>query len=67
MTDETICILRNGSGFDFNRYVQRTFRDAETAHKYVNNLDRNVMLVSIPGRWKAGAAVPLTTRTRSLS
>lgn len=63
---ETICILRNGIGLDFNRYVQRVFRNTVTAYRYVNNLDHNVMLVSIPGKWEVGAPVPLTTRTRTL-
>jgi hypothetical protein len=63
---ETVCILRNGSGLDFNRYVQRVFRSEEAAHKYVNRLDHNVMLARIPGTWKVGATVPLTTRTRTL-
>ncbi len=63
---ETVCILRNGAGLDFNRYVQRVFRNKETARRYVNSLDHNVMLARIPGKWKVGAAVPLTTRTTTI-
>lgn len=46
--------------------VGRVFRSKETAHNYANNLDRNVRIVILDGRWKVGQELRVDTPTRSL-
>ena len=57
MQTETIAMVRQGRGMDFDRYVARVFRSAETAHKYQNGLDHNVTIVRLPGKWTTGQRV----------
>jgi hypothetical protein len=65
--DETICLLRSGTGLDLSRYVVRTFCTATGAHEYENTCGRQVTIVRLPGKWKAGDQVPHTTRGRTLT
>lgn len=62
----TICVLRNGMGTDFHRYVTRTFATRDAAWKWENSLDHNVVIREVPGRWKKGARLPLNTSTTPL-
>lgn len=64
---ETIALLRNGAGLDFDRYVVRTFATADTAHRFANRQSRNVVIVHLDGRWKAGDRVPWRTSGRTLA
>jgi hypothetical protein len=63
---ETIIMIRSGRGMDFSRYVERVFRDRESAWKYQNNLDHNVTVRAVDGRWKKGAKLPMNLKTRDL-
>jgi hypothetical protein len=62
---ETIALLRNGRGMDFDRYVERVFKSAETAHKYQNAQSRNVTIRRLDGRFKVGDRVPFGTGATS--
>ncbi len=55
---ETICLLRRGSGMDFDRYVEWTFKTADAAYRFQNNQTRNVSVVVLPGTWRTGQRVP---------
>lgn len=57
MKKVTIAIIRQGSGFDFNRYIDRTFRTDDAALKYMQG--RNAECVRIEGTWRKGDKLPL--------
>lgn len=63
---ETICLLRNGNGLDLASYVQRVFRDAETARRWRNRQSRNVRIAYVAGRHKVGDRIDLQASTRAL-
>ena len=54
MSTETICLLEQGRGLDFDRYVRRTFTTRENAWKFENKQRQHVNIVVLPGRRKVG-------------
>ena len=61
----TIAEIRHGHGLDFRRYVARTFRTADAAHRYLNNLGRPATVVIIERSVRAGDAIDPTERVRT--
>jgi hypothetical protein len=58
----TLCLIRNGRGMDFTRYVERTFRMEEAAWKWRNTQYRNVTILKVPGKVRKGDSIPFTQR-----
>ena len=55
--DVTLAIIRQGSGFDFNTYVDRVFKTDDAAFKVLEK--GNYHCVRIEGKWKKGDKLPM--------
>jgi hypothetical protein len=62
VASETICTVRPGGGFDLDRYVYRTFRTPDAAHRWSARQTRPVTLVVVARRVKVGDRVHPSAR-----
>lgn len=62
----TVALVRDGRGMDFNRYVERVFRDKQSAHKWANTQYRNVNIVVLEDTFRKGQAIPMDARSHRL-
>lgn len=64
--DETIAVVRSGTGMDFNRYVDRVFRSDDAAFKWLNRQSRNHIVLRLPGRYSVGDVIAPSVKTTNI-